>query len=684
MGGTALTVNAADFYGNIWLGSTEGAIDVVNPADYSIKKIRDIFNSGRTLKKIMGIFPAQDTVFIATEFGLSLLDPRSLQFYDTYSKFSSLPANTAVTSFFRSNLLFVGTPFGVAVQKPGSTNLNAPESWDLFTTVNGLVSNNISKISDINGEIIAATDKGFSKFNGGNWSSYLPYFSGLKIVDFLQQNEKLYIIVDRSTQSVQNFNIYFLNNFLVTDSIMNLPILRNIISSDLNTLYISSNSGILKVVPAGVSDALFPNGPQANLFSGIATSQTGNLWVGSGTDVSGAGYYRFDGSKWTNFNTSTNPELPSNSYYNVYSDNSGNVYLGNYGKGFIKISENNSIQVFNSTNTPLRGIASDQNFVVISSLKKDSKGNLWILNYDAGDRFTLNTLTTDSTWYQFTNPAAPTVTVYPYMVIDQFDTKWFASNSRNGVFYFNENNTLGSTNDDKTGFLGEPDGLNGQRVNALVIDKRGDLWVGTNLGVNILSNLSSVLSSGSSTKPRVSSVFSIRQQKINSISVDAINRKWIGTDQGLFLLSPDGTSLLAAFDSKNSPLLSDEVKIVYCDEPSGKVFIAQTGGLIEFQTLAPSPNADYSNLVTFPSPFRISSGNDLMTIDGLIKDSEIMIINISGKVIRKFVTPGGRIATWDGRDDSGEYTSSGVYILIAHDKDGNTIATSKFVVIRGN
>jgi len=87
-------------------------------------------------------------------------------------------------------------------------------------------------------------------------------------------------------------------------------------------------------------------------------------------------------------------------------------------------------------------------------------------------------------------------------------------------------------------------------------------------------------------------------------------------------------------------------------------------------------------LFTYPSPFVIDESSNKLIIDGLVKDSDIKILTISGKLLREFTSPGGRIASWDGKDQSGKFVSSGVYIIVAFDKDGNNVTTGKIAVLR--
>ena len=37
---------------------------------------------------------------------------------------------------------------------------------------------------------------------------------------------------------------------------------------------------------------------------------------------------------------------------------------------------------------------------------------------------------------------------------------------------------------------------------------------------------------------------------------------------------------------------------------------------------------------------------------------------------------------WDGKDLEGKAVNSGIYIIVAYDKEGNSVATSKVAVLR--
>ena len=672
--GIKLTAVTIDNSGKIWFGSENGIIDIYDPENNTTSSILDIFNSDRSSKAINQLSVTGDTIIVASDFGISLIDSKNLLFLDTFFKFGSFTSNIVVNSIFNNGLIYASTMSGIAVQKSGAVNLSAPESWNVFTTTNGLPSNNVNKLVMFNSKLIAGTDNGLAQNNGSSWSAILSQFSGKKINDLLVVQDTLYILSENSISAYDGTNV-----FTRFTSSINLNVIA---FSPTLGLLAASDIGIIQVYSSSAEN-IYPNGPAANQFPSMTVDNEGVLWSASGRDVTGVGFYKFDGNKWTTFDKSNSSELPTNSYQVVYTAPDNTKYFGNWGQGFVKVTDN-SITNFDVNNTDLVGIEIDPNFLVISGFGADSKNNIWVLNFWAADRNVLNALTPTGLWHHFKVPSEINLTLQFHfnLVVDQFDTKWYSStdSKRSGLFFFNENTTLTNTADDISGFFSTSNGLNSNSISAIALDKRGELWVGSNFGVNIISNLGSLSSSGSSL--RISSVFSLRQQSINCIAVDPLNQKWIGTNQGLLLVNSDGSKLLTTLNTANSALLSDIITSIAINENTGEIFVGTDNGLTSFFTTAVKPATTFSELFTYPSPFFIGNGNNELIIDGLIKDSDIKILTISGKLLKEFSSPGGRIASWDGKDQSGNYVSSGVYIIVAFDKDGNNVTTGKVAVIR--
>jgi hypothetical protein len=167
---------------------------------------------------------------------------------------------------------------------------------------------------------------------------------------------------------------------------------------------------------------------------------------------------------------------------------------------------------------------------------------------------------------------------------------------------------------------------------------------------------------------------------INDILVDPQNNKWIATNSGVWILSEDGSDTIGYINRQRYPaLLSDEIRSLALDERTGTVYLGTTQGLNTAQTLAIRPSESF-DLAVYPQPFRPGIDPQLV-VDGLEADARVKITTLDGVLVRSLETTSKRVL-WDGRDDSGAYISSGVYLVLAVSQSNTTTAVSKILVVR--
>ena len=70
----------------------------------------------------------------------------------------------------------------------------------------------------------------------------------------------------------------------------------------------------------------------------------------------------------------------------------------------------------------------------------------------------------------------------------------------------------------------------------------------------------------------------------------------------------------------------------------------------------------------------------LVTVTGLIADTDIKITDISGNLVYKTTSLGGQ-ATWDGKNLNGNRVKTGVYLVFCNDKYGNETTITKLLFI---
>lgn len=661
------TAVAIDNQNKIWIGYLEGYIDVYDPNTELITKITDIYYSDKTQKQINYMSVKGDTIFVASDFGLSLINTKTLAFKETVTKFGNFGSDIKVKNFIIGDLIYINTESGIAISKINATNLSSPDSWDIYPIPLNFGAITLNKIALKGSSVLIATNKGILKLENGIYQKY--DLDGFNLIDVIPIDNGIYALgsYDLIYIGINGYSVLYHSDG---------PVLRSVFLVN-NIFYFGSSNGIGKL-NNNSTNYIYPFGPATNSFQYLETDASGNLWAATGKDGFGIGLMKFDSDNWYLYNNKLNSsQIRTNDFYKVTSASDNTVFGLTWGDGFTAFN-GNKITSFNTNNTALTGIPKTPSFLVIGDVKKDSKNNTWILNYWPANKKPLSVITSDSTWYhyEFIPFALSTESTFGTMVIDRNNTKWFTINSvQYGLYYFNENGTLSNTADDKWGTLKDSDGLNSNSITSLLLDKRGELWVGTILGVNIIRDVNNPKSS-------ISSSFPLRQQSIICMAVDPLNRKWVGTKQGIFVVSSDGSTLIAQYDSKNSPLPTDDIKSISFDEKRGIAYVGTDYGLTAFYTTAIRPVDSFRTIYIYPNPYEIYPGNDTrLTIDGLIKDSNIKIFTISGKLVKDFSSPGGKIAFWDGRDNDGNLVPSGIYILAAYDNEANNVSIQKFAVI---
>lgn len=659
---------AVDSKGRIWTGSTDGVISIFDPKDKSISEIFDIYHSDLTQKGINAIAISGDSVMVATDFGLSLINANNLSFYETAFRLGTFPSQGRISAvYYSGSSIFASTDNGIAVLKTGNSNISSPDSWTAFP-LTGFGVSKINSIEKYQGNIIAGTNNGVYSLKDGKWTPI--YHQGYEVMSmkakgdslYVSLYDKLYLETPQGETKISEGTGY--NSFYRDDS----------------RICISTAQG-LKLISGNQKSSFLPNSPMSNLFSALTVDNAGNLWAGSGISPYLGGLYNYDGKLWHNFDLGNPKEITTRAYCHLSSMADGSVVCSTWGAGF-DLYKNGKFRVFNTGNTNLTGIPADHKFLVINGSKQDSKGNLWILNYWSNSGQPIAMMNSDSSFTQYSllgNSLNPEIIKAEHMTIDQYDTKWFAStatDTKRGLYYFNEEGTPSNLTDDVWGMVGTNNGLNSDLITAVALDNRGELWVGSVSGINVIPD-PAYPSQG------ITSIYAMRQQSVTAILVDPLDRKWVGTTKGLFLMNSDGTQLLQEFNSANSPLPDDYIKSLAADENTGEIYIGTDYGLSSVKTLAIKPMDSASGLFVYPNPLLIGPDNGkTLKIDRLIKNATIRIISVEGRTVTEFQSPGGRIAVWDGKDNQGQYVSSGIYIIAAYDQDGNSVSRTKVAVFR--
>lgn len=673
---------AIDNSSRLWVGATDGSISILDIQNSTWKYIFDIKNSNETNKIIYFLHSSGNFMFAATGYGIQKISTSNFNFVDApYYKLGTFPINTIVYSLTtNNNVLYAATKIGVAYSNYITFNLNDPSSWSNYSSAP--LNAEVKTIETFDNNIFAGSDNGFSYFDGTNWLPYPNSSVSSVITKFIKAvGDKLYFI---SGNIIYSANRNDLSNISVFQGANNYSTISH--DNSLNPIAGLTDNGILMNV-SGNYDFVYPNSPYTNVFSQIVIDGEDNLWAAGGLGTNG--FYRFDGSTWENYNTTSHPEIGNSNWFQKIAYGNGNVWALGYGGGPTLITRDTIIN-YNTSNSNLPGIVIDPAFCPSYGGAYDNNGVFWLTLFGSNPR-ALYAYTGNNQWIGFINPSIIGTSILSEVAVDSYNTKWIVSEgSQKGLYFFNENGTLNDPSDDIFGIYGlsEFGGAEVSAISDVIVDKNNEVWASSNNGVFIINNpLGAIQNPSQKPRPQKLGIISGNlkvpfTENCRTLTNDILNDKWIGTvTNGVFHLSPDGSTLIEQFNTSQSPILANQINSIAVSNKSGKANFGTLNGLSIYATDAIEPVADFDKITASPNPYLIPS-NVGLKIDGLIENSVIKIITLSGEIMIEFDSPGGRIATWNGMNQNNELAPTGIYIIVAYNKDGSKVGTGKVAIVK--
>ena len=640
--GISLAAVGTDRQGGIWLAIDDGTLQRLDPETMQFDEVMDY--QGLVINDL---YTYGDSVFICLNIGISLFDINNWEVKETY-KIGNVRHLTV-----HNKDIWAATDAGVKMANLNFPNLIAPSAWTTYTTAQGLPDNDVLAVYADDRLIAAGTESGMAFMQDSGWSTAgdtEPSWNG-----FVMWNDQL---IGSSSNGVYGYSagsgwsrvgnkVYYVQ-CMWTDTLDRLWVG----CKDDGYYYIG--------VGQGTWTHLLPDGPLNNNFSAVKVDPEGRLWCASGT----AGISMFNGEKWFHYSTK-NGVVRSRDFRDIEVDNQGRIWCASFGGGVYVFTPkgNDEFEITNFFTDRLSTSTAD-NYVATTDLQLDSQGNMWILNYAADSNKPIAVV--DSTlnrWQYFSITDGITSKNLMKIEIDQYGRKWFASDNK-GIVVLDDNETPFDKSDDKiAGTLTTSDGLVSNNVTAIAIDYDEVFYIGTPEGLNTYfsGNVSEYLD------------YRVINSNINTIVVDGVNNKWVGTAGGLSMLHSDGFDT-TQYTVETYPLVSNNVTSLSFNEENGDLYIATTNGLSRLSTPFKKPAATLDFVKGYPNPFVLGGQASRFYIDNLGIDSKVTLFTAEGYLVRKLADDEvlGSRAVWDGRNDRGDFVSSGVYIYQIITGDGVT------------
>lgn len=357
--------------------------------------------------------------------------------------------------------------------------------------------------------------------------------------------------------------------------------------------------------------------------------------------------------------------------------------------GVYEFQDGKFIKHYGRQNSVLESGVSSDDYTLVTSIKYDTDGNLWLLNSMATSPIVQ--ITKESEWI-----------TYRHQEVDD-DYKWNLTgmfiSPTNGMMWFVNNyyqHTRLYAYDYRTETLNSvcgPTYINEDdaqvipnNIHSVSEDNDGNVWLSTSIGPLYLTPTD--VQNGRATQHKVPrndgtdlADYLLTNVEIRCVRADGANRKWIGTSDGVFLISADCNKLVQHFTTSNSSLLSNIVNDILVDANSNIVYFATDNGLCSYASDAtqPAETMDKDNVYAYPNPVTPDYTGDV-TIVGLSFDADVKIVTSNGVLVNSGRSTGGTYR-WNGRDLKGKRVASGVYMVETATQDGGKGVVCKIAIV---
>ncbi|WP_439423469.1 type IX secretion system anionic LPS delivery protein PorZ [Segatella copri] len=448
------------------------------------------------------------------------------------------------------------------------------------------------------------------------------------------------------------------------------------------------------------TEGIIPDGPASNKFYRLYINKN-KLYAVAGAwsqekDCNNMGeVHVWNGEKWEEF------EQPSDaSLGHLYRDllcldfdpsKEGHIMVGSKA-GLYEFQDGKFIKCYNKDNTSVITSPLGNNYTIISSVKYDATGKLWLLN-SLGDNSILSFDQTTQEWKHYPHSEIGSNDRYNLtgLIIGKNNGNiWFANNyyEKNRLYKYNYNTDeltmYGPTFTNEDGRDITP-----IYVHCLAEDRNGNIWIGTTSGPLYLSMSDIKNGNNIFTQHKVPrndntnyADYLLDNSNIRCIAVDGANQKWFGTDNGVYLVSDDCNTQIYHFDTDNSPLISNIVYSIAVNNNTGKVYFATDKGLCSFNNGIVGSNSEMTkdNVYAYPNPVKPDYTGKI-NIVGLSFNANIKIVSTNGTLINEGRSAGGSYS-WDGCDLNGKKVASGIYMVETATESGEKGIVCKIAIIR--
>jgi len=684
-------ISATEFFpdiNTIIIGYENGNIDIVS--ENGVTNISDIKRKNISGDKyIYSITKAGNFAYLACGFGIVKLDAENAEIQDTYYIGDDASFIQVYKVVEIADSVFAATSEGLFAANK-NTFLSDFNNWNLIE-FGGY--HNFKDILVTGNDLIFIATNSYNNVAAvkrkadGSWQQIK---SNLSNSAHLFGKDKLYI-TSSSDIYVYKFNGTFIEKITELGDFYELSPQFIFIDENGNLIISDNKAGIFVQ-----TDDNYENYSLIGVYAdrALQVNASDNFVIASRGGFSGTGvnlWQKSIVSIFTNNTWTTIKNSDTRDYYYILQDPNiiGHFYIGSWGYGLFEYQNEELLNHYDYTNSPLETVIPNSPYLRISGMDFDNNNNLWI--YSRAVNNPINILKPDGNWvsYSLNNIISDNET--GDMQITSSNLLWAIVKDR-GFLVLDYNNTIDNTGDDiKKVFY--PYDEEGERIGTNIVcfkeDKDGAIWFGTDEGVGVINlprNFNETYFYASRIKitallnDSLTTNYLLKSEKVTAIEIDGGNRKWFGTqNSGVYLMNSTGTVELLHFDTQNSPLPSNKIFSISVEPSTGEVFFVTAKGVVSYRGDAIEADDTFDNVYVFPNPVR-NNYTGTITITGLAANVNVKITDIAGNIVYETTSNGGQ-ATWDGYNFDGRRAATGVYLVFCSNDDGTETFVTKLLFI---
>lgn len=693
---------ACDKY--ICVGYENGNIDFFDIDNYSIENIPELKNNDLySVKAINDFYEYKNYIYASTKCGIFVIDKQKLEIKNHY-KITNENCNVFSVSIC-NEYIYASTDKGLYKANVKNNVLEDQNQWHL------VMAGAFSTVVTFDNDII------MSKGNVGTANTIMRIKNDKIDTLFVAPNMRSIDVNKNQVAFAYNNSIVVKNTDykdIVTLSSCNVNgakkqlNIRKVCFAGLDKLVVADySSGIIVTDFSGnASEARYPSPSNNNCYD-ILTNNKGLFCSVGGVNSAfnnmnkAAQLHSYIDGKWSSYTVTGSRDL-----LNICKDpnQDDSIYVESWGNGIFKIEDGKLTTQYTAGNSALQDIFGGNAYVRVGGIAYDNESNLYMTNSEVTPGIVIKTPTNE--WYGLSYQPTNNLHSVKDMIFTKNNNCWICIPLKKKILVFNTNNTIEDDSDDMykcsddassdpryKGLIkiNDSDGnLITDNVQAIVEDKNGQIWLGTNDGVLTFNDDKDVFEISQPVFNRIkvprndgtnSADYLLSGVTITSLAVDGANRKWIGTaTDGVYLVSPDGLETIKAYNKFNSPLPTNEINSIAIDPLHGEVYIATAMGLVSIMSDAIEPEEKMSDIKVYPNPV-VPTYNGMIKIVGFEDNVSVSITDINGRMVYENISLGGMIQ-WNGQDAEGSKVSSGTYIIWATNTDGKRKTVGKILIIR--